>query len=318
MFKFSAYAYLLILTFLVSCGTAYIKTPITRPAEVNMSEYKKITIGEFKNTYDYNDRYFESKLQTEILKSKRFEVLDRKNIDAIMTEKGLQLDGLTKGNSNGLGSLISATAIITGTVIDQATSQNTTVEGTYKDKKGNMHTNYKTETTANATVAFIVTDLSSGKIIYNTEITENLVDKDFFQDRATKKVDSYKLLLQVKEKIAKEFLKKIIPYQDFVYIPFKRNSDKFDAGIKYAENGMLDKAKEFFETEIMKKHEEEEELSKAHFNLGLCNMYLYNFEEAKGNFETAEKVFHNEDYIDIFKQLEKLKEDRSKVLEQSK
>lgn len=304
-------------TIISSCGTSYVSVPVTRPAEVNMSNYKKITIGEFTNAYDRKDRYFESKLQTEIIRSNKFEVLDRKNIDKILTEKGMTIDGIIGDNGSGLGTLVAATALITGVVLEQTTNQDTKSTGTYKDKKGVTHTNYETITTADLVVVFNITDLSSGRIIYNTELKKNKSEKDHFVDRSTKKIDRYKLLSQAKEELARDFLKKIIPYQEYVSVPFKKADDHFEAGISYAQNGMLEQARDFFENQT-KKLSDKEDLSKAHYNLGLCNMYLHDFDKATANFEDAEKHFHDEDYIKAHSTNVRMEGEYRQVQEQTK
>lgn len=316
-FKYANLFFLALISILSSCGVSYVYIPVTRPAEINMSDFKQITVGDIANQYDRADRFFESTITTALYNSKKFEVLDRKNLDKILSERNLTMDAITRTGSTQAGNLIAATALISGTVITSSVNEDVKVENSYQDKKGNTHTNYIYSAKANVIVNFIVTDLSSGRIIYTKEIEKNKEDKQFYEDRPKERYDKYKLLNDTKKQVVDEFLKKIMPYEEKVGVPFKTESDAFDKGIDFARYGKMKEAINYFETKT-KEILDKEVLSKAYFNLGLSYMYSYDFENAKTAFKKADDIYHDEEYMRTLSNCEKMEGEQQQVKEQLK
>src|SRR5437868_14694130 len=94
------------------CGTVRVAVPVMRPAEVNMASYKTVGVGEITGATSH---VFAGALEEALVKSERFQVVDRVNLNRVMRELQLSASDLADPeNAAKLGKQITANALIFG------------------------------------------------------------------------------------------------------------------------------------------------------------------------------------------------------------
>ncbi len=299
-----------------SCGSTHISVPVTRPAEVNMSKYKKITVAGFRGRAG---DHFSTEVTSALVSSKMFDVLDRSNLDLILSELGLTYDGIT-GNP-GLprgGKLAAPTALVTGEVSLYDYKEEQSVSEPYEDKKG-KHKDYIVTGKAEITVNFMITDLSSGKIIFSKMISGTTADTKTRTDARPERINKERLFEQGRRKVIQDFMNRVVPHVEYENVKFLIDSDVPDyaKGVEFAENGLWEKAADAFHAGYEAANEKQKK-SKGMYNLGIAYQYSFLFDQALESFDKAYSLFPDGDYLDAMKKCKIMEEDHKMLLEQSR
>lgn len=270
------------LIILASCTyKRQVKVYLDKPAKVNLSKYQNVVIGEFKKSDGERDFELESTIKSMFLNNTDKTILD---LDFVYNNKTIN------------DSIINTLLVLKANIIHKDVySRGDFFTDSDENKKSNVkQSNYLFE--AVYEVNFSLSEYKSGKIIYDTTFKEFEQDNIYHTGKKELNINESKYFSVMKNKLANQLFKEILPSKQLVNINFKTLNYKIDIGINYAENGDLKKARAHFE-EIINDSSGSFELSYLYYNLGLCNLYLYNFEDAEMCFKQA-NIFNYEIHND--------------------
>ena len=107
------FTFLIFCLFIVGCAP-HAKVPITRPADINLSKYKKIVVSRLDG--NLGDQ-FGDLLTSKLFEANTYEVLDRENLDRVMTEHRFNLSGMVDSSTAvKMGKFLGASALVSGNV----------------------------------------------------------------------------------------------------------------------------------------------------------------------------------------------------------
>ena len=275
----------------VGCKTAKLDTHVLRPAEINLSGYERITVGQFTGDGGSEIR---NRLVQALFDCGKYDVLDRETLRAGMTERELKMAGLAK---EGLaeGEVITANALVVG---DSKQRCNQHVESTvveYYDLEGNKHTKTVRQRYATGTVeaAMKIVDLESTRIVANSLLNRKKNYNSGWQDSTPPSVDPRSLYEGIYPGIVTEFMHKIAPYTETVQAVLYKSKrmPQTAAGITLFKSGdtaaAADSFAEALETGKADPKTKPKELANATFNLAVARLYLNQFDEAVAGFQEA-------------------------------
>ena len=84
-------------TLLMTSCASKLKVPRLKPAEINLSAYKKAAVIRFKGPHG---REISDSLTQKLFESKRFDVLDRSNLARILKEQNLSISDVSNPNTS--------------------------------------------------------------------------------------------------------------------------------------------------------------------------------------------------------------------------
>ena len=144
------------------CAAGKVNVPVLRPAEINLASYQTLGISSF--TGGQLAPVVSAALEEKLLNAKRFTIVDRSRVDAVMGELQLASTDLADSkNAVKLGNLMTAGALITGDV--QARYRETPHEEKGKSKAGVEHVHRWTEGQVSLDASFRLTDVSTGALL---------------------------------------------------------------------------------------------------------------------------------------------------------
>jgi len=300
---------LLISIIFVGCKSPCINLLVTRPAEINLGNYKQIAVDNFfdnmgsssGHALDLSDEIFNS-----LGASNRFKVLDRQQIDKLLREKGLVNSQTTdEDKSPKLFKIIGASAYVFGRIqfekynekqfeskpwqsnSDKRWYYSKSREGTYT-----LRVNIKVidvETTRSLTSRTISAERLATKSVSLSYPSSNVPDE----------IDQDALYRECLKDIVNQFMKMVAPYHEWVEACFEKDGDLpevSDAKEKFLKNDWTSGMQLLFDC-ITKKGLEKEVRSKAYYNLALMQVYCQYFLEADENLKVAKWLDPNNENI---------------------
>ncbi len=339
---------------LSACATPSMRVPITRPAEVNLIESKKIVVGEFKGR---RGRLVENALTRELVNTGRFEVLDR----AVLEQKLRQNNPAMTGNVSqavadvliiklfesgkfrreidrrSLERILGAVDPSLSNAVDQNTleqitkfvgaayylrgnvdfdyAQNDNVGERTKDSSGVIHKTYTKQGIAKATTTFQITSLTSGDIVALKTISRTSAKTTSADNRWPANPDREAIVDNVVYDTITAFMPIIVPYVEYVYVQFAPNDPK----VPGLENG-VNFAKAGMWPEAANEFKTTVEKNPSHqgawWDLGIAYEYNYQFTEAENAFMQANKLQPCEKCLREINNVRRLDAERRKLIEQ--
>lgn len=286
----------LLLFFFVACGTTSMYFSVTRPAEINLKNFKKIAMGDFTgSTYrtrgHAND--VRDSLTNALFTSERFEVVDREHIQKIIEEQKLGHSGMVDENTAGeLGKFVGAAAFVFGRV--QTSNYNETTEkgSSYTTKEGNRRTTYyrKGVYTLNVNVKLI--DINTARIIAMKTINSKSSKRTSATNQSAPSIDSQALYSKALQDVTKKFMKMIAPYKEQVRASFQTDKllPEVDQAIALFKIEEWDEGLQLLDSATHKDGLVPEVKAKTYYNLGLAQTYTGEFDEALINIKKAFKL----------------------------
>jgi tetratricopeptide (TPR) repeat protein len=295
-FKFFTLAlgFIGLVTFLTSCGDKYITVPYTRPAQVNMKEFKALFIADFIGE---NGSKITFELKKLLLNMKRFDILESFN---------------AARNTN-------AAAVIEGDVVMDEYGEKVKEGSQYKDDKGNTHRDYSLEGRWDTNVNIKISDIKSSKIIYAANTEKSSFIKRTEKDRRPV-VDKYvknDMMNDAHKLIAQSIVNLILPSTEYVSVRMMNDDDlpELESGIEFAKKGDFEQAIEVFRRAV-DKTKDKEKLAMVYYNIGICYQYSYKFDEARSNLNMASSLYEDDLYKNAIPKLEKMQSDYEEYLRQ--
>lgn len=319
----------LALIFLMGCKVKF-QTEVMRPAEVNLSKYKKIAIGEIKSESNTDKRYgdqgenISQELTQALFQSNRFEILDRQNLKKILDEHKLATADFTDQNSAvELGKILGPSALIFGRMAD-AHFNDTVDKYSFDDANGRRHTRYTRNGQATMQAYFQVTDLSTGKVIATKNLDKTSGASVSDTDRMPPEIDPAPHYTRCRDMIVDDFMKVIVPWKESVVVALMKYGKipEVEQGINYAKIGDWEKAKDYFNTALQKAEGDPKitkntsKMSKLYYNYGIALAYLSDFEESVKNLEKAYSLDGNTTCKNALFEVKRRNEEYKKLIEQ--
>lgn len=314
----------LVMLFVLGCASS-MKVNRVKPAEINLSSYKKIAIGGIEGNGGLE---VNSQLTQALFDCGRYEVLDRENLNSIIKEQKLSIsDTFDPETSAELGKLIGSAAIIFGNVTRRDYNQsNSYSKGTCTDGKGNKYscTTYYTKGLWNLNVQLKVIDTSTGKILA-TKAFQQKEDKSVSATNAQPSIDWDRdsVFDELTGALVNDFMKVIAPYTVCVTVKLYNDSKlpEMKLGIAFAERGDWNSAVEQFKIACQNAHNNPEIkpklIARAHYNLGIALGYSgIDYDQAINELNEAVKVNSEDIFFTEIANIKQFKKDDAKLKQQ--
>jgi hypothetical protein len=215
-------------------------------------------------------------------------VVDRNRLDKVLNEYKLQSSGMVDQDTAAkIGKMLGAQALIF-TQVTRCDVANGKSQG-YRDKKtGETYYNYTTQATIAGSVRVIA--LTTGQVLatqpFQAEAEQNSAQG--YPDGASTMDDAQKRAL--------EFVKKtLVPWTDTMTMAFN-NDEECDMSVAYDYvkdrdfTRALEQSKASVETCVAARDMKPAVLAKAHYNLGVMQMYFGNYEGAQASFTEVDTI----------------------------
>jgi hypothetical protein len=306
--------------FCAACSTVAVRVPVMKPAEINMSAYASVAIGEMRGNYD---RPMSNALEEALVQSQRFTVVDRQHMDKVMRELQMSSSDLADPRSAAkLGKVVTAGALIFGDVSRDYREH--TGEDHTKDKEGNTHTLYRLTGEMLVRATFKITDVSTGKLIIAKTYEEKRDDTNRgLPDRRPDPIDRDSLERQARQAVIDRFMKAIVPHQEYQYANFRKDSDipQLEGGIGWAERGDWKQAQQTFNTAAQDAEKnlklKSDQIAKAYFDLGLAYEYAGDYDKATAMINIAYQKSNDKEMLNELDSIKRLQDDARRLAEQT-
>ena len=316
---------LLISGLFTGCGSTGLYVTVTQPAEINLKDFDKISVGEIKGsgsgvlsalsdlvrvvgggeTKDSGSHKFSAELTQVLFESKRFEVLDHESL-----KTGF-------GQNNRTGNI----ALISGTISEYNYREDLTHKDVEKkDKKtGEVDTTrtYYREGIAKVSVSLRIVDLRTSKILATRKFDKSESAKESRKNLKPPRIDRSRLFEACRTQIIRSFMRMIVPYTERVYISFETDKKipELERGFRMVKLGNWDTALDIFQR-VTETYPNSPLVHKAYYNLGLSYMYTDQFDQARTALEEAYARKSETKYLNAIKKLNARIKDTRRLEEQ--
>ncbi|MDE3258295.1 MAG: hypothetical protein OYM47_10720 [Gemmatimonadota bacterium] len=279
------------------CAGRSVSVLVTRPADINLSEYNRIAIGEIKGSgsgfvsklddlgkflqgVESSDtwiRRFAAEMSQALAQSDQFEILDYESLMA------------GRGREDDIGNVV----LISGGLLAYDYDEEDTSEDA-KDKKTNRKTKrleYRRKGTAHVEVQLRVVDLQTSRILASSNFSGRKTIRTSGKTPAKASIDNAdrrRLFAACRADIVQALERMIVPYTERVFVSFEtdKGMPELESGFKMVQMGNWDAAVAIFQ-ETIRTYSNSPEIHKAYYNLGLSCMYSDRFDQARAALQEA-------------------------------
>lgn len=341
-FLYCALALMMSIFFSCVATKPIIKVKVLKPAELDLGGVKKLGILDFQGP---QGAMIAARFSSKIFDTKRFQIIERGELQRILEEHKLSLSGLTEESSMAqiTGKIKGVDAIVLGavdayectektgtTTVDRRKAVGTKVE---HDSEGRP---YEVEIYKNVpvtlpfvlregkvSVTYKIVDVQTGQLLATRSDTKTFKGEVIIEeDRTSKYLPSEdKILDDLLNHVLDSFVVQIAPYYVLEYRTFERIGKLTNVAYKYLNAGLIKEAKENLEQVIsiaridsrQKKH-----LPALYYNLGLVYEMQGEFAEAEQMYKKASIENPNEFYLNALSAIRKSIENKEKLENQQK
>ncbi len=287
-------AALAVLLPLTGCGDRYISVPYTRPAQVNMKDYKAIFVADFTGP---NGRELTFAVKKMLVDLKRFDILESFN---------------SAKNT-------AAAVVIEGDMVQDDYEEKVKENRTYKDDKGASHVEFGLVGRWTTSVNLKIIDISTSKVLYalNAEKTKEITKSDKDRKPKVEKSELSNLKEDVHNIVANSAVNLLIPRTEYVRVRVMEDDDlpELEHGLEYARTGDFENAIVFFK-KALDKTKDNEKLAKVYYDIGIAYQYSYDFTNAYQNLYKATTLSQEVLYQDALIAMQKMKNDYDEYMKQ--
>jgi hypothetical protein len=302
-----------------ACSTVAVRVPVMKPAEINMSSYSSVAIGEMHGNYD---RPMSNAIEEALVASQHFTVVDRQHMDRLMHELQISASDLADPKSAAkLGKVVAAGALIFGDV--SRDYREVPSETHSKDKEGTTHTLYALKGDMTVRATFKIVDVSTGRLIIAKTYEEKRDDTNRGLDKRPDPIDRQSLERQARSAVVERFMKAIVPHQEYMVASFQKDGDipQLEGGIGWAERGDWKQAQAAFNTAAQDAEKnlklKPAQIAKAYWNLGLSYEYAGDYAKAVDMINKAYNLSTDRDMLSELDNVKRMQEDARKLAEQT-
>jgi tetratricopeptide (TPR) repeat protein len=331
-------SFLLLAGLLISGCTKSAVLEITKPAEYNLSDLKRLAVFDFNGPRDTGG-VVADKFTGQLWGTGYFSMLERKELQKVLEEHALQMSGVIDDSTIvEFGKILGVDGMVVGSVTAYRSEDKRGKEkvkekvwkGEYeKDEKGNF-----------------IYERVGGKEVKKKKYVEELVDKEYINREAVVGLSfrlvsietaeirasgsqtqtfSQKyypqsdrmpakeaLLSDLTDQVIRKFIPTMAPYKVTVSRKFEKGNDQVNAGIELAQNNLWDKATEVWEKETHLNPQN----PAAFYNLGIAYEATGDLDRAEQAFESALKIRVKDLYMKALAQIRQRKVDQEKLEQQ--
>jgi len=330
---------ILLLTGVIISGcTKSTMIEITKPAEYNVSDLKRIAVMDFSGPGNTGD-IVAGKFTNQLWSTNYFALLERKELQKVLEEHALQMSGVVNDSTIvEFGKILGVDGIIVGSVDSYRSEDKKGREkvkeqvwtGAYeKDKEGNIVYEqtafgkqkkkiYREELVdkefiareASVSLSFRLVSIQTAEIRASGSQTESFSQKYF---PAHDKIPPKEAILNdLTDRVLKKFIPTISPYKTKVSRTFEKGNDAVNTGIEMAQNNLWDKATAMWETETQLNILN----SAAFYNLGIAYEVNGDLDRAELAYESALKIKTKDLYMKALAQIRQRKIEQEKLKQQ--
>ncbi len=327
---------------LFSCAAPKVELRVRRPAEVDMSNYRKIAVADFRGP-GHSGSQAAAILTSEVHETGYFDIFERREMERILDEQDFAVSGLVDDTTAvEIGRILGVSALILGDVTSYNAEDNQGTEkvkkqvwtGAYeKDKDGNIveeeglfGTKHKKKIyrerfvdrpyvirSATVGINFRVVDVKTGHLVAVKSESSSYNEKATGTNKIAKLPDKQCVLERLSRKVVKTFVCHIAPYYTTMTKNFEKGTGASKQAVKMAQRGLWDEAEEVFKREAQTRP-----TASNYYNLGLCYEALGMYDEAERQFRNAISLKPKDSYIEALADIKKLKEEKKILREREK
>jgi hypothetical protein len=311
----------------VGCGTSITVTRLA-PAEVNLVGVKRIAITRIDGR---DGESFATMVNQRILESKRYEVVERSEMDKIAAEHRGALDAAFEQNQGvEIGKLLPAAALVAGRVDeskvdDKVNTKNDTCT-TYRN--GKMVRYACTRSTRSVKARFVtnvrIFDTNTSKLLVSRRLLAERKKETNSTDGDPDNVDGDGMLDECRNEVADQFVKMIAPHpvQEHVSLVEDGALPELKQGNEYLKRGDAGTAVEFYARAVAKADSnpatKPETKGHAHYSYGLGKAMAGDYETALAELRIAQAAKSEKEWMNLEMRVRVWKADADKVNEQMK
>jgi hypothetical protein len=311
----------------VGCGTSITVTRLA-PAEVNLAGVKRIAITKIEGP---DGETFATMVSQRILDSKRYELVERGEMDKITAEHRGALDAAFEQNQGvEIGKLLPAAALVAGKVNevkaeDRVNSKNDTCTRYDSGKLVRYScTRYTRTVKARFVTNVRVFDTNTSKVLVTRRLVAERKKETTSTDGDPDNVDGDALLDQCRNEVADQFFKMIAPHpvQEHVALEEDGALPELKQGNEYLKRGDPGTASEFFARAVAKADAnpslKPDAKGRAHYSYGLGKAMAGDYDVALAELHMAQTLKPEKAWTDLEMRVRTWKKDADKVSEQMK
>ena len=257
------------------CGPVTIKVPVTKPAEINLKGIKKIAVGDITG---FMGQDFADELTTALFNTERYEVLDRQNLNSILSEQNLSWAQITDPEQSAkLGKIIGAAALVVGRVSKHSYKEKVTYSDG-RNRDGSTYRIYSRKGTAELTINLKIIEVKTGKILATKQFQSGYKIENQATDEYPASIDTIGLYESCRKDIIDQFIKTIAPYEVYSSMHFYDDSKipELKKGIGMAKIGNWEDAKTHFQNAV----DSNPDSWKTHFDLAIAYKCVGDYDKA--------------------------------------
>ncbi|MGA7743937.1 MAG: CsgG/HfaB family protein [Polyangia bacterium] len=311
----------------VGCGTSITVTRLA-PAEVNLAGVKRIAITKIDGP---DGETFATMVSQRILDSKRYEVVERAEMDKITAEHRGALDAAFEQNQGvEIGKLLPAAALVAGTVNESKADDkvNSKSDTCTRYESGKLLRYPCTRYTRTVKARFVtnvrVFDTNTSKLLVSRRLVAERKKETTSTDGDPDNVDSDALLDQCRNEVADQFLKMIAPHPVQEHVALLEDSalPELKQGNEYLKRSDPGTAVEFFARAVARADAnpslKPEVKGRAHYSYGLGKAMVGDYDIALAELHMAQTLKPDQGWMDLEMRVRAWKKDADKVSEQMK
>jgi len=315
------------LTSILSVGCAGTIT-VTRlaPAEVNLAGVKRVAIT---NIDGPDGETFSTLVSQRIIDSKRYELVERAEMNRIVAEHRGALDAAFEQNQGvEIGKLLPAAALIAGRVDESKANESVTSRADtctgYQSGRVVRYpcTRYTRSVKARFVTNVRVFDTNTSKVLVSRRLVAERKKETTATDGDPATVDTDGLLDQCRNEAADHFLKMIAPHpvQEHVDLEVDGALPELKQGNEYLKRGDPGTAAEFFARAVARADADPslkpDVKGRAHYSYGLGKAMVGDYDVALAELHMAQTLKPQPAWMDLEMRVRAWKKDADKVSEQ--
>ena len=274
----------------LGCSSTRLTIPVVRPAEVDLSDFERIAVGDIRGR---EGAPFSAELAKALLDTERLEVLDHADLERRLSANNLALEVLLEGgNQEQVKEIFGATAFISGEVTnsdydeEMSESASSTVE--WDAGRISFRRTYTRTGTARMAATLQLVDLRTSKIVTIEDFhAEEISMNRSVNDPEPAGIDPSPLFRSCRAQMIQAFVRMITPLTKYVQVAFARDgrSPVLKQGFNKARAGQWQEAIDLFRQGTDSPNSQV--VHKAYYNLGLAYLYTDQLDKSRGAFQEA-------------------------------
>jgi curli biogenesis system outer membrane secretion channel CsgG len=253
--------------------------PIEHPPQVVMKGVTKVALRNLEGLC--GDEIADNITQV-LFENRRFEVIERSNVEAALQEQQFQAAGaVSQSSAVKLGQMLGPAALVIGKVNRCSVEDSGPLRQNYQTTERGVRvvkTKFSRRTTAHVSAAIRIVDLTTGRVVASQTFDERVPLTNESWEGVPEPPDPNMARSQVYRRVTEEFMKLISPWKETVQLTVY-DDDKW--GLKTSMQqmkrgdfeGAAKTVKDALSQAPANPKEEEKMLPKAKYNLGIALMY---------------------------------------------